>query len=115
MMNKKGCRRFLAVLCLAALLCGAHAPALAQGLVLMGLEDASLNRDWASNRFFARTAEKTGLAFSFRQYVEEEDYRAALEALEAGQELPDGLFKAALSPGEAQALLEKGVLMDLAP
>ena len=115
MMNKKGCRRFLAVLCLAALFCGALAPALAQGLVLMGLEDASLNRDWDSNRFFERTAEKTGLAFTFRQYVEEADYRAALEALEAGQELPDGLFKAALSPGEAQALLEKGVLMDLAP
>ncbi|MDD4080276.1 MAG: extracellular solute-binding protein [Eubacteriales bacterium] len=114
-MIKKTLGRALAFFCLAGLMSGMMPPASADSLVVMGLEDASLNRDWASNRFFARMAEKTGFAFTFRQYSDEGAYREALAAMTVSAELPDVLFKAALSPAEASSLLEKGVLADLAP
>lgn len=88
----------------------------AAGMEMMGLEDPAMNRDWARNKFFARMAERTGLSFTFRQFGDEAGYRRALAGL--GQEegdMPDVLFKAALSPAEVMALLEGGVLIDLSP
>ncbi len=108
--------RAAAALLSAVLLLGAALSVHAERMEMMGLEDPAINRDWAQNRFFVRMAERTGLEFAFRQHTDEAGYRQALSRLgEAGQPLPDVLFKAALSPAEAMVLLEKGVLIDLAP
>lgn len=107
--------RILALLSLAALMAGAIIPAFADDLVMMGFDDASLNRDWANNRFFSHMAEKTGLTFTFRQYSDEQAYHDALMAMATSQDHPDVLFKASLSPAQALMLTEQGVLMDLAP
>ena len=114
-MIKRFLTRILALLSLAALMAGAIIPAFADDLVMMGFDDASLNRDWANNRFFSHMAEKTGLTFTFRQYSDEQAYHDALMAMATSQDNPDVLFKASLSPAQALMLTEQGVLMDLAP
>ena len=103
-------------LCLTACVCLTALPAAARDMVMMGLEDPVVNRDWSQNKFFTRMAERTGLSFSFRQFNDEAAYRTALAALgEEGGEQPDVLFKAALTSAETIAMLEKGALIDLAP
>ncbi len=82
---------------------------------LMGYDHADTYRDWSTNLFFARLAERTGVVFEFRQYTQEEQYRQALAALTPGDDLPDVLFKADLSPADSMELLDRGVLVDLKP
>lgn len=83
---------------------------------LMGYEPTDSNRNWADNLFFERMAQKTGLQFAFFQFSDLQAYHARLDAFTKGdKELPEVLFKAALDPVRAGRLLEKGLLVDLAP
>ena len=105
-----------AVVCLVAFLLFAALPGHAQSMVMMGFEEAAVNRKWADNRFFARMEEKTGLAFTFDQYTDEALYRQAVSVLSPGDpDMPDLLFKASLSPAETIDLLANGAIINLAP
>jgi len=85
-------------------------------LTLMGLERDGTDRVWADSNFFARMAERTGVAFDFEQFYDRAAYQAALEAAFApGGSLPDVLFKANLSPLQEMEWLAAGHLIDLAP
>lgn len=86
----------------------------AKAFVMAGYDDTQY-RDWNTNEFFARMEEKTGVSFSFQQYTELEKWTAAKAAMTKDGDLPDVLFKATLSAAESMEMLEKGVLIDLAP
>ena len=109
-------RRFFCLLLALLLALGcAAAEAEAPRFVLAGL-DATQYRRWDQSLFFSRMEERTGVVISPVQYTSAEAWTQAKAAMEAGQEgLPDGLFKAALSPAECIALREKGVLLDVKP
>jgi len=82
--------------------------------VLAGL-DIYEGRDWQENDFFERMESMTGVKFTFRQYKTNDEWTKAKAAMEKGGDLPDVLFKANLSQAEQMDMLEKGVLIDLAP
>ena len=82
--------------------------------VMAGL-DVAQNRQWKENVFFSRMEEMTGIHFQYQQYTDAAAWTAAKAAMEAGKEMPDVLFKAALSSAESLDMMEKGVLIDLKP
>jgi len=83
---------------------------------MAGYDDEATARDWTKNQFFARMEEKTGVRFTYVQYTKAEEWKAAKAAMRAEDpQLPDVLFKAQLSPAECMELLNRGVLVDLAP
>ena len=82
--------------------------------VMAGFDDTSY-RDWASNQFFIRMEERTKVSFSYRQYKSLDAWTEAKSGMTASGDLPDVLFKAALTSDECIALREKGVLIDLKP
>ena len=82
--------------------------------VMAGYDDTQY-RDWNTNEFFARMEEITGVSFSFQQYTELPKWTAAKAAMTRDGELPDVLFKATLSAAESMEMLDRGVLIDLAP
>jgi len=85
-------------------------------LRLMGYEEADSNRVWANHRFFERMENLSGLKFEFIQHSDLAGYREALNAYQPDDpDLPQVLFKARLDPVWAQQLLERGLLVDLAP
>ena len=88
---------------------------MADGLVMAGYEGSTNGRKWENNLFFKRMEEKTGLVFTFRQFFNADEYRAWVDGLTAGSDLPDVLFKASLSDAQARTLYEKGILIDLRP
>ena len=81
---------------------------------LAGLDETQY-RVWESNAFFANMEELTGIHFDTRQYASEAEWTAAKERMTAGGDLPDVLFKAQLTTWECAELLDRGVLVDLAP
>lgn len=83
-------------------------------LVLAGFDDTQY-RKWEDNLFFQRMEEKTGVKFTYQQYTKEEEWTKAKAAMEKGGEIPDVLFKAALTTTECIEMYEKGVLVDLKP
>lgn len=110
-------RRILIILLAMAILLPSGGLA-AQGtpvFMLMGYDHADTYRDWSTNLFFSRLAERTGVIFNFRQFTQLDEYHTALAALNAADDLPDVLFKADLSPAESITLMERGVLVDLGP
>jgi len=110
-------RKPLAALLAFALLFAMPAAFMEEAAVsLMGYEEADNNRVWANHRFFERMEEATGVRFDFAQYSDLNNYLNTLKAftVEDGN-LPQVLFKAQLDPVTAQELLDKGVLVDLAP
>lgn len=83
--------------------------------IMAGL-DSTQYRDWLNNQFFVRMEEKTGVKFVYQQYTKAEEWTKAKAAMSKGNKnLPDVLFKAALTGDECIALREKGVLIDLKP
>jgi len=83
---------------------------------MAGYDAENTYRTWSDNRFFSRMEKKTGVAFTYRQYKKEADWQKAKAEMQAGDpDLPDVLFKARLTPSECIDLLERGVLVDLAP
>ena len=84
--------------------------------VMAGYDTENTYRDWNKNLFFQRMEEKTGVRFTYRQYTKAEEWARAKQLMQAGDaDLPDVLFKAQLSPAECMTLLNRGVLIDLAP
>jgi putative aldouronate transport system substrate-binding protein len=99
----------------AALALGCAGGAAAAPMTLMGL-DTLPGRVWADNAFFARMEARTGVAFAYRQFSDQAAYQdAKQDALERGAQMPDVLFKAALTPAEELRWGESGALIDLAP
>ena len=83
---------------------------------MAGLDEAATYRDWATNRFFQRMEEKTGVHFTYRQYTDAKKWQEAKASMQANDaDLPDVLFKADLTAGECALLRERGVLIDLKP
>ena len=78
--------------------------------------DQTQYRSWSDNEFFRRMEAKTGIRFTFQQYTGDAEWTKAKAAMEANSaDLPDVLFKAALTGNECMELREKGVLIDLKP
>lgn len=109
-MNK---RMFCLVLALMMLL-SVFAAAEETVYTMAGFDDTQY-RSWESNAFFSRMQEMTGVSFTFQQYKKADEWAAAKAGFEKDGELPDVLFKAALTTSECMALYEKGVLVDLKP
>ena len=111
-------RKCLAIL-LAMLLCLSAFPAMAEGsFVLAGYDDntTSSGHTWETNLFFPRMEKITGVTVTTQQYSDTASWTKAKAAmLNGSQELPDALFKAALTPVETLELYQAGKLIDLRP
>ncbi len=106
-------------LLLSALLCLGSAALAEQAeepsFVMAGYDNTQY-RDWVNNQFFFRMEDKTGVHFIYRQYTDNAEWTKAKAAMTAGDaDLPDVLFKAALTGQECIDLRQKGVLIDLKP
>lgn len=106
-------KRFL---CLLAALLMLPAACLAQEFVMAGFDGQGSTKDWATNGFFVRMQERTGLHFTFQTYDDQAKWQAAKDAMFAdGGQLPDVLFKAALTSDELIRYTDSGQLIDLLP
>ena len=109
-------RRMLCLLCCALLLLPALGMAEDGAFVMAGFNGEDSTHDWNTNQFFVRMQERTGLTFTFQQYNKESDWTKAKNAMFAdGADMPDVLFKAALTTQELISLTDSGKLIDLAP
>ncbi|MBQ7865480.1 MAG: hypothetical protein IJ350_03845, partial [Clostridia bacterium] len=80
------------ILCLLTVLMLLPAACLAQEFVMAGFDGQESAKDWASNDFFTRMQERTGLSFSFQEYTDSAKWQAAKDAMFAeGGQLPDVL------------------------
>ncbi|HHT15257.1 MAG TPA: hypothetical protein GXZ86_05210 [Clostridiales bacterium] len=101
---------------LALLIMGAFAPVQAEtSFTFAGYEPETLYREWSTNLFFQRMQEKMGIELNFKQFTSLEKWTNEKRGYQADGELPDVLFKAALTPAETIDLLEKEILIDLRP
>ncbi len=109
-------RRILGLL-LSLMLALVPALGLAQTTFTMaGFDGEESTRDWATNGFFTRMEARTGLSFTFQQYNAGDKWQAAKNAMFAdGGQLPDVLFKAALTTDELIRYTDSGMLIDLLP
>ncbi|MBQ7850880.1 MAG: extracellular solute-binding protein [Clostridia bacterium] len=83
---------------------------------MAGYDDESTGHDWTNNLFFERMQERTGLTLDLQQYTKAEDWQKAKADMLAGKaDMPDALFKAALTMEETQQLFDAGLIIDLAP
>ena len=83
---------------------------------MAGYDGEDSSHDWNNNGFFTRMQERTGVSFTFAQYNKEADWQKAKDAMFAeGGQLPDVLFKAALTTSELIRYTESGQLIDLKP
>lgn len=109
-------KRFLCCLC-CVLMAVLPAASMAEAAFTMaGYDGEESSHDWNTNAFFTRMQERTGISFTFAQFNKEADWQKAKEAMfaEDGQ-LPDVLFKAALTTPELIRYTESGQLIDLKP
>ena len=108
--------RLLCLLCCAVL---ALFPALALAqegsFIMAGYDGEESSHDWATNQFFVRMQERTGISFTFQQYVKRAEWQAAKDSMFQSGELPDVLFKAALTTDELIRYTNSGQLIDLLP
>lgn len=105
-------RKVIFLLFALVLLCSA---ASAESYVMAGFDGYSSTRSWEENLFFERMTERTGIHFTYQQYSELSHWNVAKAAILSGNtELPDVLFKAALTDEELLNGLDNGVLIDLA-
>ena len=81
--------------------------------LLEGFDDAS--HDWETNRFFQRMQERTGIVLELREHADAEGWDRRKQEIAAGEDLPDVLFKAQLTPAETMAMAAGGILIDLKP
>ena len=118
-------RKLLAILQIFVLMAAMALPtafAAEAPIMLAGLEAVSSSssteaqHDWDTNLFFQTMQEKTGIAFSFTEYVSREAWTEAKTEMLAGEvAMPDMFFKAELTPQETLAFYEAGKLIDLRP
>lgn len=87
-----------------------------ESFVIAGYDDEATGHVWADNLFFERMEALTGVMLDKQQYTTAASWQSAKNAMLAGEkELPDALFKAALTTQETQAWYEAGKLIDLRP
>ena len=107
-------RALCCMLCL--LLVTAPAAMAESAFTMAGYDGENSTHDWNTNGFFLRIQERTGLTFIFDQYTSLEKWQDAKDAMFApGGELPDVLFKAALTTPELIRYSDSGQLIDLGP
>ena len=87
----------------------------AQAFTLTGREVEQVERNWATNKFFARMEALTGIAVEAKGVADAEDYDALLSGMLKGNITTDALFKADLTRAQEKALLDSGAIIDLAP
>ncbi|MBQ8201696.1 MAG: extracellular solute-binding protein [Clostridia bacterium] len=81
-----------------------------------GYDHEDTQHVWTDNLFFVRMQEKTGVEMTLEQYTTAESWAKAKAAMFAdGGELPDAIFKAALTPQETLQWYAEGKLIDLKP
>lgn len=110
-------KRFLCCL-LCMLLAVVPALSVAEGptFTMAGYDGEDSTHVWGTNGFFIRMQERTGVSFTFQQYNKRAEWQAAKNAMFAqGGQLPDVLFKAALTTDELIRYTESGQLIDLKP
>ncbi len=83
--------------------------------ILEGFEGENATRNWETNLFFKRMEERTGISFQFRESTQYTQWSQRIQAMKAGENLPDVLFKAELKSTEVRDLYEAGILIDLKP
>ena len=113
MLKRFICLALSCAICLCGCALAEDAPALAP-YTLAGFDDTQY-RDWKTNAFFQRMEEATGVQFNYQQYTTAADWEKTKQAYQAGENLPDVLFKANLSSAECIAMHDAGVLIDLKP
>ncbi len=78
--------------------------------------DPTQYRSWSSHAFFSSMEELTGIHMELTQYTDANAWKLAKQSMTAGDpNLPDGLFMAQLSSAECLDMLDRAVLVDLAP
>ena len=83
--------------------------------IMEGYDGDDTGRTWDSNLFFTRMRDRTGVRFMYRQASGYSEWKTRVAAMIKGENLPDVLFKAELTPTETRKLYEAGVLIDLRP
>ena len=112
-------KRRITCLILAALLCSlscaASGEADSESYIMAGYDNTQ-SCDWLNNRFFVRMEERTGIHFVLQQSTSADAWNRIISSLNAdSQEMPDVLFKAALTTQDCIRLRQEGVLIDLKP
>lgn len=108
-------RIFCFVCCIILALWAAGSLAEAQTFVMAGFDGEDSSHDWNTNLFFTRMEARTGLHFTFQQYNKYQEWQAAKDTMFSGGDLPDVLFKAALTTEELIRYTDGGQLIDLKP
>lgn len=85
----------------------------APDFLMEGFDDSS--HDWENNRFFERMQERTGIVLELREHADSGEWSRRKREIAAGEDLPDVLFKAQLTPAETMAMAADGILIDLKP
>lgn len=83
--------------------------------VMAGYDGEDSVHVWETNQFFERMNARTGLSFTFRQYNKYREWQKAKQDMFSGGEMPDVLFKAALTTEDLIRLTDEGKLIDLSP
>ena len=113
---QKGCAIGLCLMIILGLWTGAFAETpKAPDYIMEGFDPEDAKHEWETNLFFTRMEERTGLSFQFRQQKDYTRWTERKKAILEGEDLPDVLFKAALTPAETMQLAEKGLIIDLKP
>ena len=110
-------RRMLCLLCCALMLVMPALSMAEEGAFTMaGFDGEDSTHNWETNLFFERMQARTGISFTFQQYNKSAEWKKAKAAMFAdGADMPDVLFKAALTTDELIAFTDSGKLIDLAP
>ena len=108
-------RRIGTVILVLLLICGIAAAEGTQApeYTIEGFDGEDTGRVWETNLFFTRMREKTGIRFVYRQADTYEKWKERVAGMIAGENLPDVLFKAELTPTETRKLYEAGAIIDL--
>ncbi len=105
-------------LALMALVLALALPAASLGetvFAMAGFDGDDATHDWATNGFFTRMQQRTGVAFTFEQYNDYQKWTARKTEMFATGELPDVFFKAELTTDELIRYTDSGQLIDLKP
>ncbi len=87
----------------------------APDFIMEGYDGDAGKHNWETNWFFSRMQEKTGISFQFRQYGDFDRWKERKKLIGEGEDLPDVLFKAALTVAETRDWYQNGTLIDLRP
>ncbi|MDD3410360.1 MAG: hypothetical protein PHY12_06085, partial [Eubacteriales bacterium] len=104
-------RKTLALICCLTMLAPAFAFAEQTSFSMAGFDGDQSNHDWNDNGFFTRMEARTGLTFTFDEYTDYAKWQAAKQKMFETGDLPDVLFKAALTTDEQLRYSESGQLI----